>query len=127
VGEPGRQFKGRVPQLGTDEVPVRQWNANHTRGRISVGGRLWLTTQRLVFVPHALESGVMGRSEWSCRLADVTDVGVAPRGIAPWSGAWRRRLAVQHRDGADLFVVNHVKTMVEVIRAALPGEPRRFE
>jgi hypothetical protein len=127
MGERRKQFKGRAPELGTDEVPDRQWNANHTRGQMAVGGRLWLTTSRLVFVPNVFERGVMRRSEWSCRLADVTDVGVASRGIHPFNGAWRRRLVVHHSDGAGLFVVNHVEDVVGVIRQALTGNLHRPE
>lgn len=116
-----------LPDLGTGEAIIDRWAANHTRGGVTVGGRLWLTTRRLVFVPTRLESKVMGREVWSCRLADVTYVDAAPRGISPWSGAWRRRLAVRRSTGTDLFVVNRVRNKVEVISGALAGEPSRPE
>lgn len=41
------------PQLRPSEQPIHQGPANLQRGRESVGGRLFLTTQRLLFHPHA--------------------------------------------------------------------------
>ena len=40
-------------RLQTDEKVVREDGANHQRGRETVGGKLYLTTQRLVFESHA--------------------------------------------------------------------------
>lgn len=111
--------------LGAGEVVVERWRANHTRGQVAVGGALWLTTQRLVFMPHGFERGVMGRSVWSCRLGDVTDVGLAPRGCAPFTGAWRRRLAVRRGPATDFFVINRVGDVIVVIQNVLGGFDRR--
>jgi hypothetical protein len=112
------QLKSPAVDLAADEAIVQRWRANHTRGQIAVGGALWLTTQRLIFEPHRFESGVMGRSVWTCRLADVTDVGIAPRGCAPFTGAWRRRLAVRCGPAADFFVISRVENVAEAIRNA---------
>jgi hypothetical protein len=121
------QLEGVLPDLGTDEAIIDRWAANHTRDGVAVGGRLWLTTRRLAFLPIGFETKVMEREVWTCRLAAVTDVGAAPRGRSPWSGAWRRRLSVRHGTATDLFVVNRVGKKVEVIRAALAGEASRPE
>ena len=127
VGWQREQLEAAVPDLGADEAIVERWGANHTRGQVATGGRLWLTTRRLVFVPTALEAKVMGRSVWSCRLADVTGVSIARRGLSATSGEWRRRLAVHHSSGSDLFVVNHVRTVAETVRGALTGELHHWD
>ena len=124
----GRREQGQGPGVGLrdGEVVVDWWRANHTRARVAVGGRLWLTDQRLVFEPHGFEAGVIGRRVWTCELTDVLHVGTAPRGWSPTSGAWRRRLAVQHGATTDLFVVNRVGKVVEAIQHAQMwrGSPR---
>lgn len=40
-------------QLGAGETIVKQGGANHQRGMETVGGMLYLTTERLVFESHA--------------------------------------------------------------------------
>ena len=115
--------RGRLGRLERPAPPVEEgeqlresWQANHTRGGLAVGGALWLSTTRLVFVPNRFERW-LGRSDWSCDLGDVTDVRIAKRGTHPTNGAWRQRLAIDH-GGVDLFVVNHVHDVASAIESA---------
>lgn len=105
-----------VSDLDPDEAIVDSWRANRAVDGWASGGRLWLTTRRLVFANHALESTLIRSAlVWTCRLADVTGVSVAPRAFRPMS-AWRRRLAVHHIGGTDFFVVNRVTNIAGIIR-----------
>lgn len=106
--------EGAKPALRHDEIVQDKWGANHTRGNLAVGGRLWLTTQRLIFVPNWFER-LLRRSRWECELRDVEEVSTAPRGSHPWSGAWRRRLLVRHSDLVEMFVVNRVERIADAI------------
>ena len=101
-----------------NEEQRQHWGANHTRGPFAVGGGLWLTNARLVFVPHWFERRLR-RREWTCDLATITGVGVAERGPHPGTGAWRRRLVVTHDGDEDYFVVNDVEVIVASIQHAL--------
>ena len=89
-----------------------------------MGGKLYLTTQRLLFVPHFLDRLLAGRA-WSASLSDIADVGTSPRGefkTGPFSGSIRERLKVELRDGGvNLFVIKPPDEAAHRVRAALPG------
>ncbi len=87
-----------------------------------IGGKLFLTDQRLLFMPNRFDDAT-GGDEWGCPLGDITAVGVEPRRPAiPFVGrtaALRRRLRVDLGSGdREVFVVNGVNEAVEVLRAA---------
>jgi len=88
-----------------DERPVSSWPANHSRRGVAVGGTLWLTDRRLLFIPNRLEA-VVGRQGWERELGDVREVTVSGRGLTPAS--WRRRLALRSARGLDHFLVPDV-------------------
>ena len=87
---------GPPPRSPLTKVESESWLANHTRGQLAVGGRLSLLDDRLVFVPNWVER-VLRRPDWTCELAAITGVGVADRGLSPFSGALRQRLVVRDR------------------------------
>jgi len=94
-----------------------RWFANHSRGSNAVGGVLWLTSLRLVFIPNRVER-FLRRAEWTSRLDEIIEVRVANAGLNRTNGALRRRLAVRRRDGVDYFVVNKVEAVVASVRLA---------
>jgi hypothetical protein len=116
------------PQLQPGEHIVWRRNANHERTALrQIGGRLFLTDRRLLFVPSRFDRA-SGGAGWECRLEDISDVGVEPAQAAvPFFGRaarLRRRLRLTKQDGSiDLFVVNGVLDAVDTLRGSLrPGE-----
>lgn len=102
------------------EQVIDSWRANHVQDpQRAVGGRLFLTNQRLVFEPHAIEVRMDGRP-WQAPLAAVTQVGTAPIDLGKlFGGGARRRLQVTFVDGTHaLFVVNRLPAKVAAIQAA---------
>jgi hypothetical protein len=93
--------------------------ANQSQGARAVGGRLALTTHRLVFEPHAFDAATGGRT-WAVPLAAIAEAGEEPRTWHPFDGGMRRRLRVTPRDGQKaLFVVPRLADAVAAVRAAL--------
>jgi hypothetical protein len=113
----------RGPDLGQSEKVVWNRAANRTqsRGR-AVGGRLYLTQERLVFEPNRVDA-ITGGSSWQAALGHIAGVSSqAPDGNA-FSGGLRTRLRLDLADGSvELFVVNHLEDVVRTIRQAT-GHP----
>ena len=61
-------------ELRNDETLIKQGSANHWQGWEAVGGRLFLTDQRLIFKSHRLN---VQRHETSMELGEV--VSIKPR------------------------------------------------
>jgi hypothetical protein len=72
-------------QLVEGEVIIKEGPANHFKGAEAVGGKLYLTNQRLFFKSHTVNVHV---HEESYRLEDITSVrlrntlGIVPNGMA---------------------------------------------
>ena len=110
----------RGPALEQAETVLWRRAANRTQSdRRAVGGRLFLTASRLLFEPNRLDA-VTGGESWSTPLASIRSVGVEARDGNPLSGGLRARLRLDLVGGdAELFVVNHVGDVVDVIRQAV--------
>ena len=114
----------REPNLLFGEKVVWHRNANREQTSLrQVGGRLFLTNHRLLFVPNRFDDATGGDS-WSCTTAEIAAVAVEPsRSALPFFGRTaqlRRRLRVEPRAGdAELFVVNRVEDAASTLRAAL--------
>ena len=86
------------------------WDAAANReqaGWRAVGGRLTLTTTRLLFTANRFDA-VLGGRDWVARRQGVQAVGVSGRSLkgGPFSGGIRRRLHLTLADGSEeLFVV----------------------
>ena len=106
------------PRLLSGEAVVKKWRANQTRGRTAVGGTLCLTNQRMIFLPHGLER-ILGRKQWACDIADLSDATVADREAKPFSGGLRRRLMLSGHSGDEYFVINRVDEVPSSIRDAI--------
>lgn len=118
-GDRSQRRRGAPPSvpLRDGESLRESWRANHTRGDQAIGGKLHLTTRRLIFEPHRFERSLQ-RAPWECELARVSHVEVAPREWNPTSGALRRRLVVHHEGTVDLFVVNRVGRVADAVADA---------
>jgi hypothetical protein len=114
----------REPDLLSGEKVVWHRNANREQTSLrQVGGRLFLTNHRLLFVPNRFDDAT-GGEPWSCKTTDIAAVSVEPsRSALPffgWTAQLRRRLRVEPRAGdAELFVVNRVEDAASMLRAAM--------
>ena len=108
----------KEPDLQVGERVEWATRANRSQGNRAVGGRLFLTNERLVFAPHRFDD-VLGGESWSRRRQDVEDVAVEPSGVHPFSGALRPRLRIVFLDAVELFVVPRVADVVQRLKAAL--------
>jgi hypothetical protein len=109
--------------LRAGEYKVSTFFANHVQGDQGYGGRLSITSERLVFIPMAGSQANGGsRSEFDVRQLLVAEV--ASRGSGPRAGAgsFRRRLRVRTLSGdAEYFVVWRPKKLAGVVNGVLQG------
>jgi len=115
---------GGKPRLDQAEAVVWQQLANRTQsaGR-AVGGRLFLTSTRLLFEPNRVDAATGGEN-WSAPLTDIKSVGKQSRDGNPLSGGLRDRLRLTLADGsAELFVVNRLDKVIGVVQDAV-GQAR---
>lgn len=108
------------PELQDAEEVKWSGAANHTRGRTAVGGRLDLTTERIIFTPNRFES-LLGRRAWTRPLSEIVDVALqGPRPSQAIGGGLRTRVEVAWNDGsAELFVVGRPDECVARIQSLL--------
>src|ERR1700744_603260 len=77
LGAAGRKLGLRVPAPDLEEGESIRWEdrANRFRGKVwAVGGGLFLTNRRLIFVPNKIESKVFFGKTWSVDLGDLDRV-----------------------------------------------------
>jgi hypothetical protein len=113
------------PNLAPGEEVAWRRNANREQSALrQVGGRLFLTDRRIIFMPNRFDDAHGGRS-WTCALSAIARVAVEPSrrnfplfaNVAPW----RRRLRIEGHDGTvELFVVNKVDETVRTLQAVIP-------
>lgn len=89
-------------------------NRTQSSGR-AVGGKLFVTNLRIIFLPHLADAALAGE-KLLLPLAEVRDVGQQPAGGDTFGGGLRNRLRIVHSGGTELFVVNKLQTVVETIR-----------
>jgi len=113
------------PVLDGDERVVASCLANRTQGKRAVGGKLFVTSRLLIFVPNRLDSK-MGGEIWESPLCCVQKVGRDEPHFSPvevFSGALRSRLALTTSQGTREFFVmsgldNVIMELDEYIRHA---------
>lgn len=111
------------PNLRPGEEILWRRNANYEQTALRyLGGKLFLTDQRLIFLPHGLDEATGGRS-WACELTDISAIGVEPAQLpVPFFGLaarMRRRLRIEMQSGQnEFFVVNRVNEAVQRIQGA---------
>ena len=99
--------------------------ANRMQGSRAVGGKLFLTDQRILFCPHRVD-GLLRGKPWSVDIGAVSEIGVEPKGSGKASklgGGLRDRLRIRTADaGEDLFVVKKLEEEVlPTLREAVAG------
>ena len=102
--------------MAPGETLIETIRANRSQGARAVGGQLHLTSTRMVFTPHGLESQIGGRA-WQAAWGEVCGVTVAPRGWRPFDGSLARRLRVDTVHGVEHFVVPHVDQVLARVEA----------
>jgi len=102
------------------EEPLATWVVNRTQSsKRAVGGKLWVTTHRLVFLPHRLDAATGGQG-WVAPRSEVVEVGRQEAGGDSFGGGLRARLQITLASGdRQLFVVNNLDRVVADLSAAL--------
>lgn len=107
--------------MDLDQGETLSWErrANHAVGMRAIGGKLHLTSRRLVFEPHGFDKAT-GGADWQRSLDNVTGAGAAPRQLTGlFNGGLRKRLQIDLRDGSsELFVIGDLDEVVEEISRA---------
>jgi hypothetical protein len=108
--------------LDPDEKVVASPAANRSLGPRAAGGRLYLTAERVLFIPHKLDA-LIGDTGWSCKTTDIVQVNILRRSFsAPFGGSLRRRLQIHLASNVtEIFVVNHAASLVTTIKALAPN------
>jgi hypothetical protein len=99
------------------ETLLESIRANRTQGGRAVGGHLYLTDRRLVFLPHRIDAAT-GGDQWEVSLSAVSLADVAPRGSNFFDGSMRRRLRLTTADSTENFVVSNVGEVASRIEQA---------
>lgn len=108
---------------------IRQsWMANRSVGWRAVGGKLFLTTERFIFLRHFLERLIPVQDQpWSREREDFVGAevfGAEAWPVRPLSGALRSRLCLVFVDeSVELFVVWRPARAVAGINELLDGSP----
>lgn len=100
------------PVLDENETVYFELPANYSQGRRAVGGKLFASTHRLVFVPNRVEAKLYGKvvSIPKSEIVNVSKVDATFSIFELFSGAILPRLSVRLRDGSEYrFVVNFLE------------------
>jgi hypothetical protein len=103
------------PVLDANETVVRSFPANHTQGKRAVGGKLFLTNRRVIFVPNRVDWNIGGQIWEASRDAIQTVARDRPHFsiVELFSGALLSRLVVSTLSGERaFFVVNDLDKIV---------------
>ncbi len=95
------------PNLSGSEHVLWSKLANRMQGRRAVGGCLFLTETRLLFVPNHLDA-ITGGRQWEIPRSQVRSVGRQGPDGGLFSGGLRTRLRIDTTTGTELFVVNRL-------------------
>lgn len=103
------------------EAVESSWYANFLRtdGR-PLGGKLYLTTGRLLFCPHLIDS-VLGGQPWAIDLAAIYSVErVRPGKTESYGGGSKERLRIVFEDDSEaIFVLSDLATATDAIDTAV--------
>ena len=81
------------------ETEVWSCLANRTQNSWrAVGGKLFLTNQRMMFCPHHFDH-FFGGQKWVVSLEDIEGFGEEPPNLEPFSGGLRTRLKISLHSG----------------------------
>lgn len=111
-----------TPTLHRDERILWRSPAGFTTPRPTVGGTLYATTVRLLFIPNRLNFLPRSRQrrEWSIEW--LSSVCVLGRDFTPYTGGMHDRLNLTLNDGEQLqFVVKEPSVAVEELSQIIRG------
>lgn len=108
------------PELADGEQILLEPSAERQVANRGIGGRLYVTDRRFVFLPNVLYR-FSRVTPWIAPFDQVVRVGEAERMLdQPLSGGLRHRLLVATADGREeLFVINHLAQLEGPIRDAV--------
>lgn len=114
----------RSPKLQKNERVIFHLAANHEQADVARGGRLSLTSRRLVFTANRFDHR-MGGQDWGTPLDTIEDFAVADRAVREaLAGGLRRRLRVVLADGSEeLFVVRDADKATQRLRQLVSDGP----
>jgi hypothetical protein len=110
------------PVLDECESLLIEVRANYTQGKRAVGGKLFGTTQRLLFVPNRMDRRLGGRIVTIPRdeISSVTKADATWAITEIFSGAHVPRMSVLLRDGTQyMFVVNSIDANIATVNSYL--------
>lgn len=94
-----------------------------SEGRTAKGGRLYVTTDRVVFRP-SLRSRLVGVAAFAIQRSAIDAVHVEPRRSGLFTGGFRHRIVVRLDDGTQRhFAVNRPRSFANVFNAELRRGP----
>lgn len=116
----------KQPILNESESLGLVYPANHTRNSWrAVGGKLFVTNKRIIFVPNILDDKLAGKPV-EIAHEQVSEIFVQERSVSIkelFSGGLRERLGIRLDDGtAHLFVVNDLHRVRDDIAEALSNK-----
>lgn len=104
------------PILNPGEKILQSFPVNHTQGKRAVGGKLFVSNSRLIFVPNRIDAFFKGKT-WSLDIQDIENISTESPNLSVnniFSGAWRKRLRITSYDkNTALFVVNDLEHVIE--------------
>lgn len=113
----GRLVHPEPPLIAGEEVRWRR-PAGLSSGRSALGGTLYITSSRLIFVANRL-SGPRRPPPVALPLSELASVAIEPRTGRPLLGGLPRRLRLQRAGDPEplLFVVKHLDAVVAEVQA----------
>ncbi|GAB3280271.1 hypothetical protein [Parasphingorhabdus pacifica] len=94
------------------------WRAVGYAVGYAISGRLHVTSHRLLFLPHKLDTKIGGKKWWVLRedVANAEFAGIDPAKILSWG--LRSRMKVDLSDGSsEIFVVNQPALVAQEVKS----------
>lgn len=108
------------PNLSEGESISLARAANRQVGGRALGGRLFVTSRRLVFEPNVVDRHT-GGTRWECRLRSIRSVEVGRRSATFWGplAKIRPRIFISTDSDQEAFLVNRARKVGQVISEAV--------
>ncbi len=114
----GSWWLASIKAIKNEEIELSYLgNRNQSRNR-AVGGKLFITNMRCVFLPHWFDF-ISGGKRMEFPLTELESVDVEPKGGDKFGGGLRDRLKLTHKNGHELFVVNKLEAVIESINSKI--------
>jgi hypothetical protein len=105
-------FYFREPELWEGETVVHRYRANWAPKVRAIGGELFLTSQRVMFVPHRVDA-LFGAKDWSYRREEIAQFEMAPKHLSGRQMGVLDRIRLTTRsDREQVLVVKHLDSVL---------------